>query len=165
MISYADLERTFRLERANPTLQKLQDSFYDEATQLAASPGIGDYAATIRDYTAKIYSLRVNKIVHYAGRAAHDTKPPDNILSEERILYERILAVVVENRAKVLDRKPQMQPVEEKKPTVKVRIKQAMPAIIGSDSREYGPYKEDDVAELPEDSAEILVARKAAEKL
>ena len=45
MISYADLERAFRLERGSPVLQKLPDDFYADARKLAASPDIR------RDYT------------------------------------------------------------------------------------------------------------------
>jgi DNA replication initiation complex subunit (GINS family) len=161
---YSDVEKAYRLERANPTLQKIQDNFYDDANRLAQHPDAGEYKLTILDYIDKIYSLRSNKLIHYAGRAAPGSKPPDNMLPAEQKLYKRIIEAISESKAEVMERKPEPQPVIEQ-PTVKVRMKQPLPAIAGTDGREYGPYKVDDVAELPLDSANILLGRNAAEKL
>jgi DNA replication initiation complex subunit (GINS family) len=161
---YSDVEKAYRLERANPTLQKIQDNFYEDAVRLAQHPEAGEYRQVILDYIDKIYSLRSNKIIHYAGRAATGSKLPDNMLSAEQRLYTRILEAVSESKTAVMERKPEAQ-TEIKAPTVKVRLKQPLPAIAGTDGREYGPYKEDDVADLPPDSANILISRNAAEKL
>ena len=163
MLSYADLEKTLRVERTTPTLQKLQSGFYDEARALAANPQVGEYKDAIKECLEKTYYLRANKIVHYAGRATVQTKPPENILPEEMPLYNKLLEAVFENRATLLDKPVEYVPPQAAKPTVKVRMKLAMPAIIGSDSKEYGPFKEDDVVELPQDSANLLIDRKVAE--
>jgi DNA replication initiation complex subunit (GINS family) len=161
---YSDVEKAYRLERANPTLQHIQDNFYEDAGRLAQHPEAGEYKQIIMDYIDKIYSLRSNKIIHYAGRAAPGSKLPDNMLSAEQRLYTRILEAVSDSKAEVMERKPEPQP-ETKAPTVKVRLKQPLPAIAGTDGKEYGPYKVDDVAELPPDSANILISRNAAERL
>jgi len=163
MISYADLERAYRLERGTPTLQKLRDGFYEDARRLASMPEAADYRENISQYIREIYCLRANKIIHYAGRASAESKPPDNILQDELMLYDRILECVAENRAYVLER-PLEAAAESRVKMVRVRLKKAIPAIVGSDSKEYGPFKEDDVADLPDESAKLLLSRGFAEK-
>ena len=164
MISYADLEKAFRQERAAPTLQKLPADFYGEAVALQENPDVGDFRESITQYLEKIFSLRANKIIHYAGRAATDTKPPENILQAEQSLYDDLIGAVARHKSLMLDAKAAARP-RDVRPQVKVRILQALPAIVGSDSKEYGPFREDDVVELPEDSAGLLIGRKIAERL
>jgi DNA replication initiation complex subunit (GINS family) len=163
MISYADLEKAYRGERASPILQKIPGGFYADARKLAVSPDIGEYKDMVAEILEKLYYQRINKIIHYAGRATPETKPPENMVAEEAELYAAIVVAVVENKALVLD-KPLEVEEEVRKPTLKVRMKQALPTIVGSDLREYGPFREDDVVELPEDSARLLIERDAAEK-
>lgn len=43
-----------------------------------------------------------------------------------------------------------------------VRFLQAIPAIVGPDMKTYGPFKEEDVAYLPTENAEVLVKRNIA---
>jgi len=165
MMSYADLEKAYRVERSSPVLQKLPDGFWQDARALAASPQAGEYLTAIRECMEKLFAQRANKIIHYAGRDVMHVKPPENISPEELPLYNGIASAVAEHRTAVLDKS--VEPVAEpkaSKPTVRVRIKHAMPVIIGSDEKEYGPFKEDDVVELPDDSARLLMDRKAAEQ-
>jgi DNA replication factor GINS len=53
--------------------------------------------------------------------------------------------------------------VEEPK-RILVRFLQAIPAIIGPDMKAYGPFKEEDVASLPAENAEILITRGVAKE-
>lgn len=163
MISYADVEKAYRLERVNPTLQKLPDGFYEEARLLADSPGVGEYRGIIMEYIGKIHYHRSNKVIHYAGRAEANSKPPDNIMRQEMRLYKEILDAIAENRAMVLERRVHEPEAEKARETVKVKLKQALQAFTGPDMREYGPYREDDVVEMPKDIAALLVEGKAAE--
>jgi len=166
MISYADVERTYRLERSSPVLQKIPADFYEDVKMLAANPEVGEHSGSILEYLEKIYYQRSNKIIHYAGRATPETKLPDNILPSEIHLYNRILEAVSQTKATVLDSPlPAPEPPQTAEPVVKVRIKQALAAIVGTDSKEYGPFRVDDVVELPEETASILLKRQAAEKM
>jgi DNA replication initiation complex subunit (GINS family) len=56
------------------------------------------------------------------------------------------------------------KPEESKLETVSVRIIKAIPEIVGADSKSYGPFKEDDIVELPTENAEILIKHGVAEK-
>ncbi|WP_049996399.1 DNA replication complex subunit Gins51 [Halococcus sediminicola] len=48
---------------------------------------------------------------------------------------------------------------------VRVRFCGSYPGIVGTDSVKYGPFEDGDTAEMPEDSAEVLIARGNAEKV
>jgi DNA replication factor GINS len=43
-----------------------------------------------------------------------------------------------------------------------IRFLQAIPAIVGPDMKTYGPFKEEDVAYLPTENAEVLIKRNIA---
>lgn len=43
-----------------------------------------------------------------------------------------------------------------------IRFLQAIPAIVGPDMKTYGPFKEEDVAYLPIENAEVLIKRNIA---
>lgn len=163
MISYADVEKSYRQERTSPLLQKIPAGFYTEARELSQSPQVGDYKDTILEYLRKIYEQRSNKIIHYAGRAGKDAKPPENIIPDEMQLYNDIMKAVEGNRTSIFEKPVEILAEEVKTPTLKVRMKQPLPAIVGSDMREYGPFKVDDVVELPQESAKMLIERNVAE--
>lgn len=52
--------------------------------------------------------------------------------------------------------------VRSKPKRLLVRFRQALPAIIGPDTKAYGPFKEEDVAFLPIENAESLIRRGVA---
>jgi DNA replication initiation complex subunit (GINS family) len=170
MLSYGDLEGIRRAEFGSPTLQKLQPDFYVEARRLALDPRVGEFKEKILEEVGKIYRKRMNKIVMSIGNDAIRVsgppgKPIENLMPQELDFYNRIIIAVEENRTAVLESKVEpIPPQEEAKAQVKVRIRKAMPAIAGSDGKEYGPFREDDVVELPTDSAELLLSRNIAEK-
>jgi DNA replication initiation complex subunit (GINS family) len=163
MLTYSDLEKAFRQERSATTLQKLTPEFYKEARALAESPEAGGFRESILEYLRKTYTLRANKIIHYAGRSGPDDKPPENILPSELGLYAELMKAVADGRAAIFDSKLDLPPpAPAAKPPSKVRILQALPAIAASDGKDYGPFKVDDVVELPPDLAAVLVRQGVA---
>jgi DNA replication initiation complex subunit (GINS family) len=162
VLTYAELEKALRNERASPTLQKIPSDFYQSARALAESPDIGDYASDVMDFLRRIHRLRANKIIHYAGRAGEETKPPETIIKDELPLYDAIVCAVEKNKNEIFscDIPGDKQ---EKKPMMRVRMLKALPEIICSDLAEYGPYRQGDVAELPVDDSERLIREGIAE--
>ena len=53
----------------------------------------------------------------------------------------------------------------EKPKRLLIRFLQAIPAIVGPDMKTYGPFKEEDVAYLPIENAEVLIKRNIAIKV
>lgn len=52
----------------------------------------------------------------------------------------------------------------EKKDTKKILMKISLPSFLGLDGKEYGPFKEGEIVELPIELAELLIKKKAAEE-
>ncbi len=48
---------------------------------------------------------------------------------------------------------------------IKTKVLQSIPAFIGTDMKEYGPFEENDVCEIPKDVYNILVSKKIVEEV
>ena len=60
------------------------------------------------------------------------------------------------------------EPIEtthEQKSVKKIKITQPVEQFVGSELEIYGPYKEEDIAEVPTEIAEILIGKGSAEKV
>lgn len=55
--------------------------------------------------------------------------------------------------------------VEKEHKGIVLRFFKGVPAIIGADMKEYGPFKAEDIASLPVENAKILVKQGFAEKV
>ncbi|MCX6695250.1 MAG: hypothetical protein NTU61_03010 [Candidatus Altiarchaeota archaeon] len=163
MISYADLERAYRLEKDSPVLQKISDNFYSEALELIGSPELSEQKKNLTGLLNEIYDRRKTKVVLHALRSMAE-KPPENATSGEALLYKKVLSVLIESRESVLqppESKPIQKSIEVK--MNKVKVLRPLPSIIASDLKEYGPFNGGEVVELPEDNARILVSQGMAE--
>ncbi len=164
MMNYDDLASAYRLEKGSPTLQPLSPSFYQDARKLCESPEAREYRDNMLKTLADLYHVRVNKIVHIAGRNEGPRKSPENVTEEERGLYDELSNALEKTRNDIL-RSPIKQEKERKpEEMVRVRLSSAMPQIVGTDGNEYGPFNEGDVTGLPKSTADLLVDRGAARK-
>ncbi len=48
---------------------------------------------------------------------------------------------------------------------IKTKVLQSIPAFIGTDMKEYGPFEENDVCEIPEEVYNILVSKNIVEEI
>jgi len=166
-LSYADVQRIFRTEKNSPTLSEIPSDFYEKTRALIAKTE-GEHREYLEKVLVELHERRRNKIVLYALRYLDKSAPPPHANPRELGLFEGVVDVVAENRDAVLARTPEPSPEPQKTPPIEklsVRIIKPIPEIVGADSIEYGPFKEDDVAELPKDSARILIERGFAEKV
>jgi DNA replication factor GINS len=182
---YNELYDAWKLEKENVELQLLSEDFY---TKLAS------YIKRIREETrmmdqkttkgqllqrelnnAKkmikdIVKLRYEKALRLAiaGKAL-----PKEVLAEEERKYEEILPSVelyhdfLKNilRGSFEDISSHNTGREEKPKKMLVRFLQGTPVLIGSDMKEYGSFKPEDIATLPAENARILIQQKVAVKI
>ena len=93
------------------------------------------------------------------------TNPLALLTSEEEVSYSGISSTWKHVQDVLKDvlrgRIPAVKGVkpEEKPKRILVRFLKAIPAIIGPDMKAYGPFKEEDVASLPAENAEVLLKR------
>jgi len=137
-----------------------------------------------------ILKRRERKIVLSAMRTMRGEVPPVNLIDSERRFFDEIVMIMKAHRqdmqekmmgyAEVVeskiddikktmgDMKPEIieddepiQPSNDKKKFVK--ITSDIPKFVGSDMETYGPFNKGEMANLPEEVAEVLLSRDVAE--
>ena len=122
---------------------------------------------TIKQLANEIIERRKRKILDLAllNSRTETAAKAKNILPNEESLYDSILSSlqqfsIAEKESKVLkDENP------EDTNTTLIRFIHSVPKFVGTDSNIYGPFIKEDIANLPEKTAEILIRKNRAEKI
>lgn len=186
-INYKALRRIQQLEKNSPLLTKIDTLFYSRLSaylktldtiakkeeNAQKSKFLQEEIQNTKKIATSIYEQREKKIVQAALSTARGGKPDlKNLLEGEKILFDSIVAQIMQTRKKIFDTKP-----EEKKketPPIKpenrgkqentnpmVRVTADIPEFVGTDMKNYRLRKED-VVSLPKDMADPLVKRGVA---
>jgi DNA replication initiation complex subunit (GINS family) len=138
----------------------------------------------------EIYERREKKIVNMAidkSRTKSAIIDYSRFLEHEKKLFEELVGVLDRFRdenaikAKVEEKKteeaetkndpvqkeePTKEPIEEKKDMLRtVRFLNPFPKFLGEDLKEYGPFDEEEIVNLPEIIANLLVKKGRAEEI
>ena len=122
---------------------------------------------TIKQLANEIIERRKRKILDLALLNSRTETAPKakNMLPNEESLYDSILSSlqqfsITEKESKVLkDENP------EDTNTTLIRFIHSVPKFVGTDSNIYGPFTKEDIANLPEKTAGILIRKNRAEKI
>lgn len=177
-MSYSLLYEAWKREKENQELQPLDREFYSKLSQyikvqreelqlldektLKASL-ISEENERIKKLLTDLIRSRYRKI--FKRVLEGKTIPTEFLTPEEEITYSGISSAwkQVENVLEdvLRGRSPRAKEVRlvEKPKRILVRFLQAIPAIVGPDLKTYGPFKEEDVASLPAENAEVLIKR------
>ncbi len=129
----------------------------------------------IKRIIKEILERRLKKITELALlnlKTSAETKETENMLEEEKIIYEKLKDAFIKYKRSVIDKvlnleEPSInfneEKKEEKKEYVLVRFLHPVPKFIGDDLKVYGPFKEEEIAKLPRKVVEILVKKRRAE--
>ena len=132
----------------------------------------------IKRILKEIYERRENKIIQLALFSSRMSDPQDttNMLPEEKILYallienldkyrKGILLRIIEGSLPLIEEeKPKTIKMDKKEETKLVRFLHSIPKFIGDDLNIYGPFEAEDISNLPEKVADVLVDKKRAEE-
>lgn len=140
----------------------------------------------IKKILKDLYERREKKIVDMAmikSRTASNIIDTSSLLDEEKALFDNLLKIFDSSRSSILiNLITNKLPVNPALTTVKcennnddqkepeksiinktVRFKYAVPQFMGKNLEVYGPFEEGDIANLPEQIAEILITKERAE--
>lgn len=142
-----------------------------------------------------IYERREKKIISMAfdkSRTRSSLIDTTAMLKEERVVFEALTNLLDTYRGAILynvlnEQLPFMQPMpiaetsqaghdfkpaselkglkEQKKNTRLVRFVHAIPKFVGPELEEYGPFGEEDIANLPKEIANVLISKGNAEEI
>ncbi len=147
--------------------QKEKDSFPEETKKTEKQ------LRTIKQLSNEIIERRKRKILDLAllnSRTEAEAKSK-NLLPNEEALYNEIKFsltkfsiaekedIAIQAEAKVLKNQ------NSEDITILVRFINSVPKFVGTDSNIYGPFIKEDIANLPEKTAQILIKKNRAEKI
>lgn len=179
-LSYDEIRRIHREEKNSSRLVEVESGFYNELNDFIKEEK-KEYLDSLKDFSMgkargftnmkkmveEIFMMREKKILSralIASRTEEVTKR--NMASQEEALFESVMCSL-EKHNSLLE---ELFSAAEKKDssrkglnTLPVRILSDIPAFVGADMKEYGPYKKGDAAELPYKVGKLLLSRKLAE--
>jgi DNA replication initiation complex subunit (GINS family) len=143
------------------------------------------------DIIKKIYDRRERKIVNMAidkSRIKESIVDTSCLLEEEKLLFDLLVELLYRFRSNLLyniieaqlpkksklEKREEREVVAEKKeeigkkkehenPTKMIRFIHPVPQFLGRDLEKYGPFEEEDVANLPTELANVLINKGRAE--
>lgn len=182
MISYNDIYTIVRQEKYSEILQKLPKNFLDEVREyikekrkiLEKKPEEFDEALNklkkqfenVLILINELFSIRQKKIVNLAllAKISGVTKSDiENMLPEERELFEEILKKIKEVDAKIKNKLSKEK--EIKKENILIRFIEDVPEFLDTEGNKLGPFKKGDIANLPKEIAQILFEDKKVIKI
>ena len=177
MLSYAELQSIYRKEKEAPNLQEIPKDFYVQVRKLMGKVEEERHKRGVMKLLRSIYLRRQQKILLHVLRTLEEADPPENITPEEGEIYECVREILQKKYKTLLNelKKSEAEAIKEKKlvqelkkegrKVKKVRVLKPIPAFVGVDMKEYGPFAVDDEVELPQANVEILVEKKVVEEI
>lgn len=180
---YDELFEVWKKEVENPELQSLPKDFYtrlsnyvkklNEEKRMIDEKSIrGKLLLKEEENVKKMISdlihIRYRKIMMMAAKK--ESIPLTSLTSEEENLYDGLL-LQAEACEEMLEnilhgQKPRIERILKNRGFMVVRILKEIPSQIkGTDMKNYGPFKPEDIVMLPEENAKALIKRGAAEKI
>jgi DNA replication factor GINS len=170
-ITYELIRRIQREEEKQPKLTKLPEEFYSkignyliQKKRISASKVDRKETFEIKNVERlieDIFNRRERKILNHAIIAARTGILTENLTEEEERFYSQILQALKERRMNLLKRILEQSETKEGM----VIFKQDTPSFVGSDMLNYGPFKEGDIAKIPEENKKILLEKEIVEEV
>ncbi len=144
--------------------------------------------SNIKRILKELYDRREKKIINMAltkARTGSSIINTSALLEQEKALFDSLVNVLDSARQSILitalnaqkiEKKPSETAVEQpkelkreeekqKKDLKKIKILDFVPKFVGLDLQIYGPFQEEDVVNLPNEIANILINNKKAEEI
>lgn len=176
-LSYDELRRIYRLERNTSKLVDVDEDFYSALSGFIQQEK-KDYLASLKSFSSaktrnfanlkkiveEIFSLREKKLLSKALVASRNGEEEmGKIAEEEKKTFKELLAVLNKHRA-FLQHAFEPEKKEAGKEKVSLTILREVPAFVGPDMKEYGPFSAEESVSLPLKVGELLLARKLAKE-
>ena len=163
-------------ETENESIQEIDPSFYTTISDFIGKLKREEYdnvEAKIKEelvnITTNLTTLLLN--IRLSKAKSVDRLDFGNLLDEEKFVLdgeeelrertEMILSATLNGRTRVLETISQ----KNKTKSLVVRFLEEVDQIVGADLEKYGPFKSEDIATLPYENAQALIAKKIAMKV
>lgn len=166
-ITFELIRRIQREEQRVPKLTKLPTGFYNNVkSYLEKKRSVSNRKVAIEAKSAErlvkdIFNRRERKVFNLSIIAARTNIPPENLTEEEQVFFDQILSVLKSRRENILSSLLMKSPEEK---TDLIVFKEDVPAFVGADMKNYGPFKKGNIAKLPDENKKILLEQNVAEE-
>ena len=194
-ITYESLYDVLRKEKTRAELQKLDSNFFKKVSvyikeknsileshqkksSIFAEKEIENTKKQIENtkkMLKELYNKRELKVLKLALSSSRINSKQDisSMLPEEKQLYDNIIKCLNESREDILNNLLNKNDSELEPKTIKtgekdlklVRFLNAVPKFVGNDLKVYGPFEQEDVANLPSKIAKLLIEKNKAEEI
>lgn len=167
MLTYETIRKIVSEERSNSKLCRLPEDFFKEVKGYLEIKGHmterkedqWEYESTKR-LIQDLLEMRERKILNLAMFHTRSGMVSEDLTKEEAEFFSNVVRAIKEfheKRKREVEGEPEdLELIAVLKPTEK---------FVGTNLKEYGPFKEGDIATLPKENARLLVDRRFARKL
>lgn len=168
-ITFELIRKIQREEQRSPKLSRIPDDFYkavlayiQQKRQIAKEDRRNVLEVkSIERLVEDIFDRRERKVVNAAVNAARTNIQPENMAEEEKDFFD-LVATSIRQRRETSLRK--MFAVEKGEQAGLIVFKDEVPEFVGSDMKNYGPFKKGDIAKLPDENMKIFLDQKVVEE-
>ena len=170
------LHHTVLRETESDSIQEINPDFYRNLSDFIGDLKKQEFDGveskikeTIIDTATELTSLLINIRLDKISKS--DNIDFKNLLDEEKFILdaeeeqrertEMIISATINGKSKFLESISQ----NHKTKTVVIRFLQGVDEIVGADLEKYGPFKTEDVATIPYENAQALIAKNIATKV
>jgi len=180
-LDYDELRKIYRLEKNSARLAEVDEDFFDSLSEFFEQQK-KDYLQSLTDIQSskarsfsnlkkiilEIFNTREKKILNKALVASRTGELETSRMASQETETLKQLMLVLNRHQQMLDgvfgTKPGKPARQAGSDRVVVSMTQNVPAFMGADMKEYGPFEKDKKATVPEKIASLLISRKLAEK-
>jgi DNA replication factor GINS len=167
MLTYETIRKIFEDEKMSQGLTRLPEDFFEEVkkylekkSKLVRTESDRWELDSIKRRLRTIFEMRERKIINAALSYVRSGEIPQNMIPEEKKFFDS----VVEN-IKKFQREREERFEEKKEKKLMVTILSEVPAFVGTNLQNYGPFKRGDITTLPEPNANLLIEKRVAERI
>ncbi|MBI4020005.1 MAG: DNA replication complex GINS family protein [Candidatus Aenigmarchaeota archaeon] len=163
MLTFDAIRKVVNEEKERQALAKLPENFFEETkaylrNKERLAKGKEDLweAESLRRLLQDMMEMRERKILQAALFYTRSGVEPENLAGGEEALFRSVAGVV----RKFREEREGM--LKETSRLSLVALLGDLPEFVGTDLKAYGPYRQGDVATVPEDAAKVLAEKKFA---
>lgn len=193
IITYDTLYEILTTEKSRKELQKLDKDFFQRITnyleeknkifESQKNTAIFTTEAqktekqinNIKKIIQQLHEKRERKIIETAIFASRSKvlspELTSNMLPKEKTFYNSLLEIINKNKEEALtnllnqEKTKTLKSEKKENSTTLIRFIEAVPKFLGTNGFIYGPFKKEDISNLPSNISTILIKKNRAEKI
>ena len=174
-ITFEYIRTVQRAEQRNADLTKIPEDFYSKVRSYLEQKkkilkkkkdkSMSIELKNVERILEDIYNRRETKIVTQAILSLRTGLVPQNLIEDEKKLFDSVFNVLKKHRKEILNKVFEEKEDRKELKSEFIEFLEDVPEFVGIDLKKYGPYNKGDKALIPKDNAELFINAGKAKKL